>query len=248
MTRPRGFSEPPPLVETVPALRTSAGVPVAVPVTITNTADEPRAFLVTAVGVDTTWLPFPSQSVAVPAGESVSAEMTLRPVDGTLPARYPLAVAVQALDPMTGLPRSATAIQSIDLVVDAPGQLSVALEPSDSTAIYSRKFFVVLQNTGTNPETVHLDARAPYSTAIDLPRHPVPVPPAGTVRVPGRLTVCRPMCSAARCARAFSVTARTNGAPKLRRGIADLPGPDRADRREGRRGPRHRRACGSRSR
>ena len=46
-----------PLVETVRHLRTSAGVPIGVPLTITNQAAEPRVFVVSALGVDTTWVP-----------------------------------------------------------------------------------------------------------------------------------------------------------------------------------------------
>ena len=73
---------------------------------------------------------------------------------------------------------------------------------------------MVLQNTGPQPETVRLDARAPYSTAVDVTRHPVLVPPQSTVRVPGRLTVSRPTLFRRNIRHAFSVTARTSGAPK----------------------------------
>ncbi len=214
MTRPRDFSERPPLVETVRYLRTSSGVPIGVPLTITNQAAEARVFLVSALGVDTTWVPTPTQSVVVAPGDSIRAELTLRPADGTLAARYPLVIAVQALDPATGVPRAVSTIDDIDLVVDAPGQISVALDPPDSRAIYSRKFFVVLQNSGLQPETVHLDARAPYSTAVDVTRHPVVVPPQSMVRVPGRLTVSRPRLFRRNIRHAYSVTARTSGAPK----------------------------------
>ena len=218
MTRPEGFSEPGPLVATVRAVRTSAGVPVTVPVTITNQAAEARVFVVSAAGVDPNWLPFPSQSVPVPAGESIQAEMTLRPAEGTLPARYPLAVAVQALEPATGHVRAASTIHGVDLVVDAPGQISIALDPPDTTAVYSRKFFVVLQNSGQDAETVHLDARSPYSTAVDLSRGPFLVPPGSTVRVPGRLTVSRPTLFRRKIRHAYSVTARTSGAPRFAEG------------------------------
>jgi hypothetical protein len=215
VTRPKGFSEPAPLVSTVQAVRTSAGVPVTVPLTITNRAAEPRVFVVSAAGVDPSWLPFPSQSVPVAAGESIQAAMMLRPADGTLPARYPLAVAVQALDPGTGHVHAASTIQAVDLVVDAPGQISITLDPADATAVYSRKFFVVLQNSSESAETVHLDARSPYSTAVDVSRKPVVVPPGGTVRVPGRLTVSRPTLFRRKIRHAYSVTARTSGAPRF---------------------------------
>ncbi len=214
MTRPTNFGERPPLVETVAHLRTSSGVPVGVPLTITNQADEARVFLVSALGVDTTWVPMPTPSVVVGPGDSIRAELTVRPADGTLAARYPLVLTVQALDPATGAPRSATTVDNIDLVVGAPGQISIALDPPDSRALYSRKFFVVLQNTGLQPETVHLDARAPYSTAVDVTRHPVVVPPQSAVRVPGRLTVSRPTLFRRNIRHAYSVTARTSGAPK----------------------------------
>jgi large repetitive protein len=216
--RPPVPAEPPPLISAPAQVRTSAGVPTVVPVTITNRSTDPRVYLVSPAGVDATWLPQPTQSTAVAPGESVRAELTLRPAEGTVPARYPLAIAVQALDPVTGALQGATSVQEIDLVVSAPGQIAISLDPPDSRAVHTRKLFVVLQNSGEVPETVRLEARSPQSTAIDLTRAPVVVPPASTVRVPARLTVSRPTLFRRPVRHTFSVTARTSAAPRYTEG------------------------------
>lgn len=218
MTRPIPTPEPAPRVDTVPTLRTSAGVPTAVPVTITNLADAPRVYAVSALGVDPSWLPMPSRSPVLEAGESITAHLTLRPADGTLPARYPLVVAVQAIDPVTGEVYGSATTREVELVIGAPGQITLTLEPADLTAVYSKKFHVVLENSGLDPETVYLDARSPYSTAVDVARGPFVVAPATRVRIPGRLTVTRPTLFRRRVRHVYSVTARTTGAPRYTEG------------------------------
>jgi hypothetical protein len=213
MRRP-ALPEQPPLITAPAQVRTSAGVPTVVPVTITNRAAEPRVYVISPAGVDAAWIPLPAQSGVVAPGESVAAELTLRPAEGTVAARYPLALAVQALDPATGTLQGSTSVHGVDLVVSAPGQLTLSLDPPDGRAVHSRKLFVVLQNTGQQPETVHLEARAPQSTAVDLSRGPYVVPPASTMRVPARLTVTRPTLFRRPVRHSFSVTARTSAAPR----------------------------------
>ncbi|TAM92582.1 MAG: hypothetical protein EPN43_02195, partial [Jatrophihabitans sp.] len=59
MTGPRRLPDPPPSVAGESVVRTSAGTPLTITLTLTNTAAAPRVLTVTAVGVDAEWLPRP---------------------------------------------------------------------------------------------------------------------------------------------------------------------------------------------
>ena len=170
------------------------------------------------LGVDAAWLPRPSRSRPILPGESIEAVLTLRPTEGTLPARYPVAIAVQALDPVSGQPTSGSTINQLDLIVDAPGQINISLDPVDTTAVFGKKLTVLLHNTGMRPEDVHLDVHAPNSAVVDLPRRPVQVPAGATLPVHGRLSVARPAFFRSRSRHSFVVTARSSGAPRFAEG------------------------------
>ena len=107
---PRRFaerSEPAPLVHVEPVVRTSAGTQLVLDVTVTNTADEPRILSVLALGVDSGWLPGPVRTAVLAPAERAVARLPLAPAAGTLPAKYPIAVSVQALEPGTERPSGA---------------------------------------------------------------------------------------------------------------------------------------------
>ncbi len=201
-----------------PSLRTGAGTPVFAQVTVTNHAREPRVLAVTALGVDAAWLPAPSRSQPLMPGASAQLDLPLHPAIGTMPARYPLTVAVQALDPASGAVTAPTAMTEIVLVVDAPGQVGVELAPADVTAVFGKRIAVLLRNTGPLPAEVRLDVQAPTSARIRLGSGPVLVRPGETVRVAGRARVRRVRFLGHRARHAYTVTARSTGAPRHAQG------------------------------
>ncbi|MDP9091926.1 MAG: hypothetical protein M3N95_03050, partial [Actinomycetota bacterium] len=216
MTTPRGmsnFDEPAPELQTEPELRTSAGAAVTAWVVMTNRAPEPRVMSATALGVDAAWLPRPSTSRPLMPGEQIAAELTFTPAAGTVPARYPLAIAVQALDPMSHRSMSATAIAEIVLVVDAPGQIEVAVDPVETSATFSTRVTVSLHNTGSRQESVQIEAQSPEVVRLRLSSNVVDVPPGTTVAVPGRIHV-RTQLLGNRSRFTYTVTARGSGAPR----------------------------------
>ncbi|MDT4981088.1 MAG: large repetitive protein [Pseudonocardiales bacterium] len=217
MTGPRFTrdpDEPAPAVLADPLLRTGAGTAVIAHIMITNRAPEPRIIAVTALGVDAGWLPKPSRSRPVLPGESIAADVTLSPAAGTVPARYPLAIAVQALDPVSERATSATVISDIMLVVDAPGQIAVELSPADVTGVFGKRVTVTLHNSGATPASVHLEARAPQSTEIRLATDPIDVGPGESRSVPARVKVAHPRLFGTRARHTYTVTARGSGAPR----------------------------------
>src|SRR6266496_2243811 len=177
-----------------------------------------RVLAVTALGVDAAWLPAPSRSRPLMPGASAQLDLPLHPAIGTMPARYPLTVAVQALDPASGAVTAPTAMTEIVLVVDAPGQVGVELAPADVTAVFGKRIAVLLRNTGPLPAEVRLDVQAPTSARIRLGSGPVLVRPGETVRVAGRARVRRVRFLGHRARHAYTVTARSTGAPRHAQG------------------------------
>jgi len=135
-TRP--FGEPAPVVQLPALLRTAGGGIVSAPVVITNSSSAPRIMLVTAMGVDAAWLPLPQRSPVVAPGSSVELALPVAPAMGTLPARYPFVVTVQALDPADERVTSPASIAESVLLVDAPGSVDLSLEPADASAVFRR--------------------------------------------------------------------------------------------------------------
>jgi hypothetical protein len=207
-------AEPAPGLAAPREVRASAGEPVAFDVTVTNAAAVPRALSVTVLGVDAAWLPRPTRSRVLAPGESLAAQLWLHPTVGTVPARYPLAIAVQALDPDTGQASAPTQLATVDLVVDAPGQVSVALSPADVTGVFGRRFSVVLQNSGTEASEVELEVRAAENARVRLHTYRASVPAGQSVPVRGRAAPRRVRWLGQRARHAFTVTAQTGGAPR----------------------------------
>src|SRR4051794_41656974 len=92
------------LLQVAPSVRTAAGVPLVVAVTVTNTSDHACVVSLAALGVDPTWTGQPVRTPLLEPGGTLVAEVTIAPPTGTLPARYPLVVTGQLLDPETGRP------------------------------------------------------------------------------------------------------------------------------------------------
>ena len=121
-------------------LRAAAGSAVTVQLTITNLATEPRVMSLTTHGLDPAWLPTPSRSRALAPGESIVADVVLHPSVGTIAARYPLAIAVQALDPVTGLATGPTALAELDTHALTLGMLRVASAEDDYDVVVGTDF------------------------------------------------------------------------------------------------------------
>ncbi|MBE7162708.1 MAG: hypothetical protein INR72_15830, partial [Williamsia herbipolensis] len=169
--------EPAPEVSVTPVLQTSAGTAVTARITVVNRASEPRVFAVTALGVDASWLPRPSRSHAVQPGEAVVADLTFVPSTGTLPARYPIALAVEALHPTLLTSAAPTAIADTTVIVDAPGQIEVDLDPADRTGRLFRRTRVHVRNVGHAPEQVRLEVQSAETARVRLATDRVTVAP-----------------------------------------------------------------------
>ncbi|MDT4915286.1 MAG: large repetitive protein, partial [Pseudonocardiales bacterium] len=207
-------AEAPPEVQVAGETRTGAGIPVELRITVTNRAPEPRVIAVTVLGMDAAWLPHPIRSRPVMSGESIVADLTLSPAHGTMPARYPFAIAVEALDPANGTATAPTAIADVALVVDEPSAISVELTPRTVTAVRQRKITLTVANTGPTPAEVSLEARSPSSTRVHLATEGLVVGAGQSVSVRGRIRVARPRLFGQRARHTYSVTARSAGAPK----------------------------------
>ena len=220
MTRPpfpgRGMpaSEPPPQAFLQPVSRTGAGDTVVVELSLVNQADQPRMFTVTVLGLDPAWLPLPLHVGPVAVGASRVVELALRPPSGTLPARYPFVVAVQAVAPAArGAGATATTMAEGALVVDEPSRVSMEVSPIDSTAVFGRRIEVLLRNTGQSPARVELRSEVSDGAHLRLSRRRVEVLPGGSAKVRGRLTLSRPRLFGGRARHPFLVAARGLGAP-----------------------------------
>src|ERR1700712_4590052 len=160
--------------------RTGAGDTVVVELALLNPSGQSRMLTVTVLGLDPSWLPLPVQVGPVPAGGSAMVELALRPPSGTLPARYPFVVAVQAVDPTGRTSGAATTRAEAALVVDEPSRLSMEVPPTDTTAVFGR------------PLEVELRSEVSDGARLRLSRHRLQVPPGGAARVRGRVALSRP--------------------------------------------------------
>ena len=131
-------TEPAPGLVVSTHLRTAAGSSLPVEVTLTNNASAPRVLAVGALGVDAAWLPAPMRTAALDPGQSVMVTLELKPAQGTVPAHYPFAFTVQALDPATGRPSGAAAVMvDSTLVVNPRNQLTLELRPRSVCLLYT---------------------------------------------------------------------------------------------------------------
>jgi hypothetical protein len=214
--RPPAGAEPPPLAFLPAVSRTGAGDTVVVELHLVNQADQPRMFTVSVLGLDSSWLPLPLHVGPVTVGASRVVELVLRPPSGTVAARYPFVVAVQAGDPAArgpGPSATATTMAEGTLVVDEPSRLSMEVSPIDSTAVFGRRIEVLLRNTGQSPARVQLRSEVSDGAHLRLSRHRLEVLPGGSAKVRGRLTLSRPRLFGGRTRHPFLVAARGLGAP-----------------------------------
>jgi hypothetical protein len=215
-TAPGNFrrEEPPPELRIESPLRTAAGTGVTAQLSVTNRASEARIMLVSVLGTDADWLPRPSRSRPVPPGATVVAEVAVAPSLGTVPARYPLAVVVEALDAVEGKPVGQAQVVDVELIVDAPGQIDLQLSPIDAGGVFSRRLDITIRNVGIDPAPVQLEAQGPAELHISLPQGEWIVPPGHTARVHGRIRNRRARFVGPPTRFGYTLTARSSGAPR----------------------------------
>ncbi|MCL2781560.1 MAG: carboxypeptidase-like regulatory domain-containing protein, partial [Actinomycetia bacterium] len=208
----------PPLIQVEAALRTSAGTAVTAHALLTNTADETRVLSVTAHGVDAKWLPRPARSQPLGPGESIGVELAFRPIEGTVAAAYPLAIAVQSLDPTSEAALGPTAIANVTLTVDAPGAIAIHLSPTESTGVFRRSVQVQIENFGVTPASVELETEASAGIRVGLSSHRVDVPAGQKVPVRAHVRPRRRRLVGSRIRYRFNVTGRAGSAPQTAEG------------------------------
>ncbi|GAA4711884.1 carboxypeptidase regulatory-like domain-containing protein [Nocardioides conyzicola] len=190
MTSSYPGTEPAPGLVVATHLRTSAGSPLPVEVTLTNNADAPRILAVGALGVDAGWLPTPVRTAALEPGQSVIVTLVLSPAQGTVPAHYPFAFTVQALDPATGRPAGAQAVMvDSTLVVNPRNQLTLELRPRSVSTVSTRRMKLALRNRGSEPARVTLEVQTSPRVHVRFRKKVVEVLPGATEVVRGRARV-----------------------------------------------------------
>ncbi len=183
-------TEPAPGLVVSTHLRTAAGSPLPVEVTLTNNASAPRVLAVGALGVDAAWLPAPVRTAVLEPAESVVVTLVVSPTQGTVPAQYPFAFTVQALDPATGRPSGAAAVMvDTTLIVNPRNQLKLELRPRSTSTVSSRKVKLALRNMGNEPARVTLDVKTSPRVRVRFRKKLVEVLPGATELVSGRATV-----------------------------------------------------------
>lgn len=211
-------AEGPPRLAVADRVQIGAGTTATVAVTVTNTADQPRVMAVTVLGLDSDWVPRPVRTDPIAPGHSLDVLLPLSPASGAVPATYPCAIAVQALDPVTGRAMSAPELAELALTVSAPGQVGIEIQPSTSTSVASKRLVVQVSNRGSTPASVRLEALSSSRAPLRLSASTMDVAPGETVRVGGRIRVRRPRLFGQRARHAFTVTALSAGAPRTAQG------------------------------
>ncbi|CAN5367251.1 hypothetical protein BH11ACT8_BH11ACT8_15420 [soil metagenome] len=220
---PHSGLEPAPRVGIQPTLRVGSGSHAVLEVLITNTSAEPRLFAVLALGVDSGWLPGPLRTPVLAAGESTVLELPVSPPAGTLPARYPLAVSVQALVPgaVPGAERAAASPPGLGeslVVVNPRAQVSLEVEPARSTLVRSQRLRVTVRNGGATAARVDLSDTTTRGLEVRLRSRSLEVPAGGEVQVRGRLVATRPRRVGAAVDHSWSLTATSAEVVRQARG------------------------------
>lgn len=203
-------TEPRPLVGVHPSYGTAAGAVVTVRVAVTNASQHPRVLAVSALGVDSSWVEDQPRTPVLEPGGSAVVELRLSPPVGTLPARYPLMIAAQALDPDSGRPTSPAGTGETRLVVNPRTQLALELEPRELRLIASRRFTVALTNNGAATAKVVLKIQAGSQIRLQLGGvdREIEVGPGETRKLRGRVRVRKPQTVGGRITHSFTITAR----------------------------------------
>lgn len=203
-----GLGAPSVLVE--PGVHAPAGRPASLRVHARNLADGPRDVTVTVMGLDDGWSPEPVRLPAVEPDATVSTEIDLLPVVGAVPGDYPFVVVVQSVAPGAG--PTTTLAESV-LVVDAPSEVLLTVEPADSRMRLRRRLSVVLSNTGVEPVELTVKTQTSRGLRLELPSRTLTVPGRQTVRMSATARNQRPQLMGHLDRRTFSVVAQGRQAP-----------------------------------
>ncbi|HET8718655.1 MAG TPA: carboxypeptidase regulatory-like domain-containing protein, partial [Nocardioidaceae bacterium] len=180
---------------------------------MTNRAGQPLAMAITVMGLDAGWVPAPVRTATLAPGDFQDVELALRPAHGSVAARYPFTVAVQGIVPDTQAVVTGTALSDTSLLVSTGGRLSVRLTPTASSAVASKRVAVFVTNTGDEPTDVEVTSTSSKQAPLRLRKPQLTVGPGETRRVRGRITVANPRIFGMRTRHAFTITARSAGAP-----------------------------------
>ncbi|ACZ22568.1 putative collagen-binding protein [Sanguibacter keddieii DSM 10542] len=203
-----GLGAPSVLVE--PGAHAPAGRAATLRVHARNLADGPRDVTVTVMGLDDGWSPEPVRLPAVEPDATVSTEIDLLPVVGAVPGDYPFVVVVQSAAPGAG--PTTTLAESV-LVVDAPSEVLLTVEPADSRMRMRRRLSVVLSNTGVEPVELTVKTQTSRGLRLELPSRTLTVPGRQTVRMSATARNQRPQLMGHLDRRTFSVVAQGRQAP-----------------------------------
>lgn len=184
--------EPAPAIGVAPLIRTGAGTALSVEVTVVNTSTQARQLTVLALGVDSAWLPAPVTTPLLAPSASYVVRLVLTPAAGTLPAQYPLAISVQALDATGAATDAPVGIADTVLVVSPRAQLTLELDPPTLRAWRSRRFALVLRNTGGAPAQVRLTPQTTGAVKLRLQHAEADVAAGAVLRIRGRVTARHP--------------------------------------------------------
>jgi hypothetical protein len=197
-----------------PAVQTSAGFAVSVPVQIRHRGRIPARMRITVLGLDSRWAPEPLELGPMEPGEAAQVTLTLVPERGALGARYPFVVAVESTavrgqdGPIMGLAEST-------LAVDSQERISMTIQPPTPTAVFGKKFRVQITNPGSRDRAFTLVGDAASGASVSLQQDQVEVPAQRTVSVKGRVRIRRPTFFGGENTHAFAVTAQGVGAPEF---------------------------------
>ncbi|AZI58013.1 carboxypeptidase regulatory-like domain-containing protein [Nakamurella antarctica] len=188
---------------------------------------------VSVIGLDASWAPAPTTIAPVEPGVGTRVDIALQTERGALAARYPFVIAVQApavdSEPELRAPGSPSrpsassspriGMAEAVLVLNAPHRVAITLEPQQPSAVFTKKIAVTLTNPGKADATLDLQPKVARGAKLRMSKFAVTVPAGRTVVVKGRIRVQKPSFIGADNTFAYSVTARSSGAPQYAEGL-----------------------------
>ena len=154
-------TEPAPGLVVSTHLRTAAGSPLPVEVTLTNNAAAPRVLAVGALGVDAAWLPAADahrRPGARPERHGHAGRVADAGHGAGAATRSPSPCRPSTRRP-AGRPAPPPSMVDSTLVVNPRNQLTLELRPRSTSTVSSRKVKLALRNTGNEPARVTLDVK-----------------------------------------------------------------------------------------
>lgn len=126
----------------------TAGMPLPVQITITNTSTVIGGYTVRVLGADPGWVALETTQVSLFPDESTTVVATVTAPVGIAAGQRRIAVQVRELTP----PESST-VAEIDLTVPSSKSLAMRVDPMTVTAGHTAAFSVIVENTGNTMVT-----------------------------------------------------------------------------------------------